>query len=62
MIMTYEVAMEKLEHLARELESGSVAIDDMAEKLRSAESLIKFCKEKLQNVEEKINKIVESAE
>ena len=57
--MKYEEAIEKLENIARELESGKVPLDEVSSKLRAAEGLIKFCKEKLQTVEEQINSINE---
>jgi len=58
--MKYEEAIEKLETIARELEGGAVPVDEMSAKLQAAEGLIKFCKEKLQSVEEKIEDILEN--
>ena len=45
--LTYEGAMERLEILAREMEGGEVAIDQLAVKLKEAQQLLSFCKDKL---------------
>ena len=39
--MTYEQAMQQLEDMARQMESGQIGIDEMAERLREAQKLRK---------------------
>ena len=49
--MTYEQAMQQLEDMARQMESGQIGIDEMAERLREAQKLMKYCHEKLYEAE-----------
>jgi len=48
---TYEQAMQRLEEMARKMESGEIGIDEMAERLREAQKLMKYCHEKLYEAE-----------
>ncbi|MBE6255399.1 MAG: exodeoxyribonuclease VII small subunit [Prevotella sp.] len=57
--MTYESAIERLETLAREMESGEVAIDLLAAKLKEAQQLLAFCKDKLTKADEEVKKLLE---
>ena len=45
--LTYEQAMQKLEQMASQMEQGEIGIDEMAERLREAQKLMKYCHEKL---------------
>lgn len=49
--MTYELAMRKLEELASQMERSEVGIDEMADRLRQAQELMKYCHEKLYEAE-----------
>lgn len=57
--LTYETAIAQLEKLAREMESGEVAIDVLAAKLKEAQTLLAFCKAKLTKADEEVNKLLE---
>ena len=41
--LTYEQAMQKLEKMASQMEQGEIGIDEMAERLREAQKLMKYC-------------------
>ncbi len=56
--LTYEVAMERLETLAKEMETGDVAIDQLATKLKEAQQLLTFCKDKLTKADEEVQKLL----
>jgi exodeoxyribonuclease VII small subunit len=56
--LTFEEALAKLELIVKELETGSVALDDAINKFTEAMSLSKECNDKLKNAEENINKIL----
>lgn len=58
--LTYEAAMERLEALAREIEDGNIAIDQLATKLKEAQQLLAFCKEKLTKAEAEVNKLLDA--
>ena len=49
--LTYEQAMQQLEAMAQQMERGDIGIDVMAERLREAQELMKFCHEKLYEAE-----------
>ena len=57
--LTYEAAMEQLEKQAREMENGDVAIDMLATKLKDAQQLLQFCKDKLTKADEEVRKLVD---
>ena len=56
--LKYEEAMKRLEEIVRQIENGEMNIDSLADKLKEAKSLMAFCKNKLLNVEEEVNKIM----
>jgi exodeoxyribonuclease VII small subunit len=56
--LTFEEALVKLESIVKELETGSVALDDAINKFTEAMSLSKECNNKLKNAEDNINKIL----
>ena len=57
--ITYEQAMTQLEALAAQMEKGEVGIDELSQRLKEAQRLIKFCRQKLLNVEKEIHDILE---
>jgi len=56
--LTYEAAMVRLENLAKEIESGEIAIDKLAEKLKEAQQLLQFCKDNLTKADEEVRKLL----
>ena len=55
--LTFEEALQKLEMMVRELETGQTKLDDAVEVYEKAMTLKKFCEEKLKAAELKIEKI-----
>lgn len=55
----YEEAMQQLEDIAERMERGELDIDSLCEQLKTAQRLIKMCKEKLTKTDEEIKKILE---
>ena len=55
--MKYEEAINQLEAIVRKMENDAYSIDEIAEQLKTAQRLIKFCKDKLTKTEEEISKI-----
>jgi exodeoxyribonuclease VII small subunit len=49
--MKYEEAMAQLEAIVRKMESNELDIDEIAEQLKTAQRLIKFCRDKLTKTE-----------
>ena len=53
--MKYEEAFAQLQDIVRKMESDEYSIDEIAVQLKTAQQLIKFCKDKLTKTEEEIN-------
>lgn len=55
--MKYEEAFSQLQSIVRKMESDEYSIDEIAVQLKTAQQLIKFCKDKLTKTEQEIQKI-----
>lgn len=55
----YEEAVSQLETIVRKMESGELDIDAMSTELKTAQELIKLCKERLTKADEDIKQILE---
>ena len=53
----YEEALAQLEAIVSKMESNEYNIDEIAAQLKTAQRLIKFCKDKLTKTEEELLKI-----
>ncbi len=56
--VNFEENISKLETIVRELESGNVALDDALDKFNEAFKISKECDEKLKEVSESLNKVL----
>lgn len=54
----FEDKIKELEEIVNELESGEIDLDSSIEKYTRAMKLVSECDEKLKNIEEQVNKIV----
>jgi len=59
--LSYEKAYKELEELLSDLKEEKIAVDKLADKIKRASELIKFCKDKLRNTEEEIAALNEDA-
>lgn len=57
---TYAQAADRLEEIVRQIESGTLVLDDLSAKVKEAADLVKFCKKKLQETDESIEKLLEN--
>lgn len=55
----YEEAVSQLESIVRKMESGELDVDAMSTELKTAQELIKLCKERLTKADEDIKEIFE---
>ena len=53
----YEEAFAELQDIIRKMENDEYSIDEIAVQLKTAQRLIKFCKDKLTKTEAEISKI-----
>lgn len=56
--LTYKKAFEELEEIIADIESGDAPIDSLLQKIKRANELMDFCKTRLKNTEEEINKLL----
>jgi len=55
--MKYEEALAQLETIVRKMEANEFDIDELAVQLKTAQQLIKICRDKLTKTEEDIKKL-----
>ena len=58
--MTYEEAMKKLETIVEQIESDELDIDSLSAKLKEAQTLMAYCKDRLFKADEEIRKLLDS--
>jgi len=58
-IKSYEEALQELQSIVKKLENREIKIDDLAENIAHAKTLVDYCRDKLNKTEEEINKIIE---
>jgi exodeoxyribonuclease VII small subunit len=56
--LTYEAAYKELAEIAKEIESETVSVDVLAQKVKRASELITYCQSKLRSTEAEVNKII----
>jgi exodeoxyribonuclease VII small subunit len=55
----YEDALRQIEQIVEKLENNELDIDTMGEQLKTAQKLIRLCKDKLTKTDDEIKKILE---
>lgn len=58
----YSEAVKEIENILQHLEEEELDVDQLADKVKRATELIQFCKDKLKNTEEEVNKILDEDE
>lgn len=58
--MSYSEAIMELENILHEFESGGPDIDNLSEKVTRVATLTNFCKKKLKQTEEEVQKILDN--
>ena len=56
--MKYEEAIQQLETIVAQIENNEIDIDQLADRLKEAQKLIKWCKDKLYKTDEKIKSLL----
>jgi exodeoxyribonuclease VII small subunit len=56
--LSYEEAYKQLAEIANEIETETVSVDVLAEKVKTASMLIKLCQDKLRSTETEVNNII----
>ncbi|MDP8219431.1 MAG: exodeoxyribonuclease VII small subunit [Candidatus Theseobacter exili] len=60
--MTFEKALEKLETIVNDMDSEDVSLDASLKKFEEGIKMVRFCKEKLEKAEKKIEILMKDAE
>lgn len=55
----YEEAVKQLEEIVEQMENDELDIDTLSEQLKTAQQLIKLCKDKLTKVDKDIKKVLD---
>ena len=55
---TYSQAMERLEKIVSQIDNNELDIDMLAEKIKEANEIIKFCSDKLTKADQEIEKLL----
>lgn len=61
-IIKYSEAVEELNNILGDLESENIDVDEVSSKVKRAVELIKICREKIENTELEVRKIVKEFE
>jgi len=56
--ITYQVAIEEIETILKEIENQDIDIDQLGNKLKRVNELVKICKKKLYTAEKEVEKIL----
>lgn len=56
--MGFEESLARLEQITAEMEGGKLSLDDMIARFEEGQTLLKFCNQKLNEVERRIEKLV----
>lgn len=56
---TYTEAMKRLEAIVAQIEGNELDIDELADRLKEAQRLIKYCREKLYKADAEIKKMLD---
>jgi len=60
--LTYEQALARIEEITGQIETGEMSVDELAKHVKEASDLLKFCKGKLFETEQEIEKILKEME
>ena len=58
--MKYETARKEIESIVVEMESGTLELDTLTEKLKRAQTLIQLCKKRLTDTDNEVKRILDS--
>lgn len=60
--LSYSEALEQIETILEQIETGELDVDVLGKKVKQAAELIKLCKTKLHTTEEEVQKIIDDIE
>jgi len=60
--LSYKEAIGEIEEILRQIENDEPDVDQLSEKVKRLSSLVNWCREKLHNTEEEIERILKEIE
>jgi len=60
--LSYKEAIAEIEEILQQIENDEPDVDQLSEKVKRLSSLVTWCREKLHNTEEEIEKILKEIE
>lgn len=60
--VTYNEAISEIEEILEKIENEELDVDELAEKVKRVSTLLKICKDKLQNTNEQVEQILKEME
>jgi exodeoxyribonuclease VII small subunit len=60
--LTYKEAVTEIEEILRQIENEEPDVDQLSEKVKRLSALVAWCREKLHNTEDEIEKILKEIE
>jgi exodeoxyribonuclease VII small subunit len=60
--LTYKEAIGEIEEILRQIENDEPDVDQLSEKVKRLSALVAWCRDKLHNTEEEIEKILKEIE
>jgi len=60
--LSYKEAINEIEEILQQIENDEPDVDQLSEKVKRLSSLVSWCREKLHNTEEEIEKILKEIE
>lgn len=60
--LTYSKALQELQQIVEEIESETVSVDVLADKVKRASELIEYCQAKLKSTDTEVKKILSQME
>jgi exodeoxyribonuclease VII small subunit len=56
--VTYRMAIEEIESILKKIENQALDVDDLGDKLKRVNELVRICKKKLHTAEKEVEKIL----
>ncbi|PRY95917.1 exodeoxyribonuclease VII small subunit [Marinilabilia salmonicolor] len=60
--LTYNQAISEIEEILAKMENEELDVDELSDKVKRVSELVRFCRSKLKNTEEEVEKVLKEME
>lgn len=60
--LTYNQAISEIEEILAKMENEELDVDELSDKVKRVSELVRFCRSKLKNTEEEVEKVLKDME